>query len=102
MKRPRPRDFFVCPHCGAELPIDARFCPECGSDEETGWPENGSGWEVGVQSGSDSSDEDFDYDEFVRKEFPEQAPKPAFHKRLWSTVVVLVVIAFVLWILAHG
>lgn len=31
---------FVCPHCGADLPERAKFCPECGSDENTGWSED--------------------------------------------------------------
>lgn len=33
-------DDFVCPHCGAELRAGAKFCPECGSDENTGWSED--------------------------------------------------------------
>jgi hypothetical protein len=33
-------DYFICPHCGAEVPARALACPECGSDEETGWSEN--------------------------------------------------------------
>lgn len=33
-------DDFVCPHCGADLPARAKFCPECGSDENTGWSED--------------------------------------------------------------
>ena len=32
-------DYFVCPHCGAQVDIDATACPECGSDDETGWSE---------------------------------------------------------------
>lgn len=28
-----------CPVCGAEVPPDARSCPECGADERTGWDE---------------------------------------------------------------
>ena len=30
-------DYFICPHCGAEVDYDALACPECGSDDETGW-----------------------------------------------------------------
>ncbi|HVY63023.1 MAG TPA: zinc ribbon domain-containing protein [Planctomycetota bacterium] len=26
-----------CPHCGAPVPRNARACPECGSDDQTGW-----------------------------------------------------------------
>ncbi|MCB9496778.1 MAG: zinc ribbon domain-containing protein [Fibrobacteria bacterium] len=33
-------DGFVCPNCGAELPASAKFCPECGSDDRTGWSED--------------------------------------------------------------
>ncbi len=32
-------DFFVCPNCYADVPWNAAACPECGSDEETGWAE---------------------------------------------------------------
>jgi hypothetical protein len=51
-------DYFTCPICGADVPIKARACPECGSDKETGWsdaaqymhllPDRGdSGWDTG-------------------------------------------------------
>ncbi len=33
-------DYFVCPHCYAEVPSGAPACPKCGSDEETGWSED--------------------------------------------------------------
>ena len=28
---------FICPNCGEPLDEDARVCPFCGSDDETGW-----------------------------------------------------------------
>jgi predicted nucleic acid-binding Zn ribbon protein len=28
-----------CANCGAEIPRNARACPECGADERTGWAE---------------------------------------------------------------
>jgi hypothetical protein len=31
--------YFSCPHCGAQVPSSAAACPECGSDNETGWSE---------------------------------------------------------------
>ncbi len=37
MARRRPRDWFVCPVCGTEVDADALACPECGSDDRTGW-----------------------------------------------------------------
>ncbi len=33
-------DYFCCPNCGAEVPIRARSCPDCGSDENTGWSDD--------------------------------------------------------------
>lgn len=30
-------EYFECPVCGTEVPNKARACPECGSDEDTGW-----------------------------------------------------------------
>ena len=37
-RRPRKvRRTFPCPHCGAEVYVDARVCKACGSDAETGW-----------------------------------------------------------------
>lgn len=32
-------DYFICPVCGADVPAHAAACPECGSDDETGWSE---------------------------------------------------------------
>jgi hypothetical protein len=31
--------YFTCPYCGGDVPIKALACPNCGSDEETGWSE---------------------------------------------------------------
>ena len=28
---------FICPNCGEPVRDDARACPHCGSDDETGW-----------------------------------------------------------------
>jgi hypothetical protein len=33
-------DYFICPVCGTEVPVKALACPECGSDESTGWSED--------------------------------------------------------------
>ena len=31
---------FRCPHCHALIPLESRACPECGSDDQTGWSPN--------------------------------------------------------------
>lgn len=35
MGRPPPPE--TCANCGADIPRNARACPECGADERTGW-----------------------------------------------------------------
>jgi len=59
-------DWFVCPHCGTVLPADATSCPECGSDDTTGWAEDADMW---AEVPLDYADDEFDYDEFVAREF---------------------------------
>lgn len=68
----RKGDYFVCPHCGEEVEVGARVCPNCGSDDRTGWAEDADKWGAGIPSGY-AEDEDFDYEEFIRREFPERA-----------------------------
>lgn len=71
MRRHRHSKPDVCPQCGTEVPAEAAACPECGSDEQTGWSE---------QARYDSLDlpnQEFDYDDFVAREFgPDQARSP--------------------------
>lgn len=39
MKKAHQPD-FVCPNCGADVPGGSKSCPECGSDDRTGWSED--------------------------------------------------------------
>ncbi len=63
-------DWFICPHCGAEVARRARACPECGSDDRTGWSEDVDLWGAGIPAGYSGEDE-FDYQEFIKREFGE-------------------------------
>ena len=57
------RDNFICPSCRAEVPAQAKACPECGSDEKTGWSEDA------IYDGTDIEDPDeFDYEDWRRRE----------------------------------
>jgi hypothetical protein len=80
----------ICPNCGAEVPPQAKACPACGSDEKTGWSE-----EAGT-SGLDLPDENFDYDDFVQREFGGKTPKPRGLNWFWWLVALLLLVAFVL------
>ena len=74
----------TCPNCGADVPRNAKACPECGSDEKTGWSD-----EAQAQS-LDLPDEEFNYDEFVQREFGKRKPSPK--KTFWWLVAVALLI----------
>ena len=78
----------ICPNCGAEVPRKARACPECGADEETGWSE------AARTDGLDLPDENFDYDDFVKREFGDRKPFPRGVHWFWWVVAIVVVVVF--------
>jgi len=83
----------TCPNCGAEVPRKARACPECGSDDTTGWSEEAHA------SGLDLPDEDFDYKDFVEREFGEKRPVPRGITWVWWAVAAaLAVLLILLWL----
>lgn len=80
-----------CPNCGANLPRNAKACPECGSDEKTGWSDEASA------SSLDLPDDEFNYDQFVESEFGEKKKiVPHGVHWFWWIVAVVIVIAFLL------
>jgi uncharacterized membrane protein YvbJ len=83
----------VCPNCGAEIPSGAKACPECGSDERTGWSEEARYDHLGLP------DEDFDHDEFVKKEFGPESVKPHGVAWFWWMIaLVLVILALIVFL----
>jgi len=80
----------VCPVCGAAVPPKAKACPACGADDDTGWAED-----AGVEQ-VDLPDEDFNYEEFLKREFGGgKNPKPHGIHWFWWLVGILLVAAFV-------
>jgi predicted amidophosphoribosyltransferase len=77
----------ICPNCGAEIPSNAKACPECGADEDTGWSEDADRERLGLP------DENFDYDDFVKREFHGEKVKPRGLRWFWWIVAVLVLAA---------
>jgi uncharacterized membrane protein YvbJ len=83
----------VCPNCGAEVPPGAKACPACGSDEHTGWSGQAR------YDGLDLPDENFDYDDFVKREFAGGKPIPRGISWLWWAAAILMVVALaLLWL----
>jgi RNA polymerase subunit RPABC4/transcription elongation factor Spt4 len=81
----------VCPNCGAEVPPQARACPACGADEQTGWSE------AAQTSGLDLPDETFDYDDFVKREFAGEGAKPRGIHWFWWVIAIALLAAFVVF-----
>ena len=79
----------VCPNCGAEVPANAKACPECGSDERTGWSDEAR------TGGLDLPDEEFNYGDFISREFGagKRVRPPGVHW-FWWLVAIGVVGAF--------
>ncbi len=91
-KNSRPRTPEVCPGCGEDVPPHALACPECGADHN-------SGWKLDAADGLDLPDEEFDYDEFVKREFGNGASKSRLHPVWWITAALLLAAIGLSWIL---
>lgn len=82
-----------CPNCGAAVPRHARACPECGADEQTGWSGAADTGGLGLP------DEEFDYAEYVEREFGGGGPRPRGIRWLWWVGALLALAAFVaIWV----
>jgi uncharacterized membrane protein YvbJ len=79
----------ICPVCGENVPRDSLACPECGADHNSGWREDADTYDA-----VDLPDQDFNYDEIIRKEFG-SAPKPAGVKTVWWIAAIVLVVVFV-------
>ena len=87
----------ICPNCGEDVPRNARACPGCGADETTGWAEDA---QQATTSDLGLPDEDFDYQEFVKREFGRASPKPRGIHWFWWVLAILLLAAILLtWIL---
>ena len=100
-KRRGRRDYFVCPQCGEEVKVGARACPHCGSDEETGWSQEAENRRTDIPAGY-GRDEEFDYDKFVEREFPERAGRArASSSALLVAIAVAMLALLVLLLLSR-
>ncbi len=82
---PRPPE--ICPVCGEEVPPNALACRECGADHNSGWR-----LEAETADALGEAEEDFDYDEFVQKEFGNSV-KPQGISTIWWITAVIVLLA---------
>lgn len=89
---------FRCPACGKSLSPNARSCGGCGATRE------GNEW-FGPEAydGLGLDGEEFDYDEFLRREFGEEGAGRSHwflrmtpKERLWWVTAVILLLAFIL------
>lgn len=80
-----------CPICGEHVPRGFVSCPACGSCAKSGWKDDAS------YDGLDLPDapEDFDYDDFVAREFGGGRKSSRLTGNLWWWVALALLIAFV-------
>ena len=83
----------TCPVCGEDVPPGARACPHCGADEQSGWNA-----EETIYDGLDLPDEEFDYDDFVAREFG-KGPIRNRRRHVWWMVALIITILVVLGLL---
>ena len=84
-----------CSNCGADVPRNARCCPACGADEQTGWSD-----EAPV-SPLDVPEESCDYDDYVKREFGGPDPRPRGIAWLWWVTAILLLAVGLVWLLGR-
>jgi len=85
-----------CPNCGAAVSPNAAACPECGADDQAGWNDSNQTQRL------DLPEEDFDYDEFIEREFVENKPNVIpnnLHWFWWLVGIGLICALIYLWVL---
>lgn len=89
---------FECPACGAAVSPNASGCRDCGAQKVDGrWVENK------IYDGLELPEEDdFDYDDFVAREFGSGAGQKRGKDLFWWIVAIIVLIAFTLLVLPFG
>lgn len=83
-----------CPVCGEWVPRGVAACDDCGACERSGWKTESSSYD-----GTDLPDENFDYDDFIRREFGvSTSPGSASlsKEQFWRLVAAILLVVIVL------
>ena len=96
MARPKLQAPNVCPVCGEDVPRGALACPECGADHNSGWKPDAD-----LHDGLDLPDDQFDYDQFVRREFGSGLKPEGIKPIWWITAIILLAVSIALYFLTR-
>jgi hypothetical protein len=101
-----PAQTYQCPFCGAEATV-GRPCPGCAPklarQARQRPPAGPRPWEQDeVHDGLDLPDEDFDYDEFVAREFGRAPHRRLGVKWYWWVLGGITVAAMLAWALGYA
>ena len=94
-RRTRSKTLGLCPVCNEEVPRGALACPECGADHNSGWREN-----VDAYDGLSLPDDDFNYDDFVKREFGSRVKPPGLKMVWWIAGILLIVTLLLMYLYA--
>ena len=85
----------ICPVCSEDVPLNAVACPQCGADYKSGWRDDALTYDgVGLP-------DDFDYDDFRRREFGSSSQPMGISTVWWMTaIVVLIALLYLVFKLA--
>jgi len=82
----------VCPVCGEDVPRGSLACPECGADHNSGWREDANTYDA-----LDVPDADFNYEDFIGKEFGSVGKPAGVRTAWWIAAIVLILILLVIY-----
>lgn len=77
-----------CPACGEWVPRGAAACDDCGACERSGWSGDTH------TDGLDLPDDEFDYDDFIAREFGGKPSKQPLSSNIWWWVALALLITF--------
>ncbi len=97
-------EFVDCPRCGKRVAKTAKICHHCErlrnrSNREAD-DENSEAHHSTSNGGYDSSQDDFDYDEFLSEEFPDSLHH-SHERNRWRYVSILLLVVFLLLFLVQ-
>lgn len=96
-------DSYLCPQCGAEVPVGSKGCQACSprkvaqrvSRKKRKQTRKKRSWEQdSAYDGLDLPDDDFDYDDYVAREFGGKPHRQVGIAWYWWLTAVLLLVSF--------